>query len=351
MSAIKSPAREATIKSFRARSIKVQWNGEAPLVEGLREIFGVFGIVSTVRVKERTALVLYKEAVSVETALRDYRGSLSVSAIIDGPTSRPGSRSSSRPSTPTTGANKDVFEVGKPRLDQSVRDDRAGNCSQRQHTAPTTARENTTVSELPSLSVVLTPDHGMVTDTIQRQGSDLNYQQPHMLLTLKPPEPHRTPQTHRDSDYAAFCESSDMQASSKQRAFCLPGGLEIDPKFSTKGRPGQHRNGETNLESMRGNSTILSGEPFFDRIARPPSNEQDMARPEVDGKPHLTIPSTMQAGSQETLSKKPQKALVNVERTSSKFSSREPRFSGLPFCQASQPESRATPARGTASVL
>ena len=69
MSAIKSPAREATIKSFRARSIKVQWNGEAPLVEGLREIFGVFGIVSTVRVKERTALVLYKEAVSVELSL------------------------------------------------------------------------------------------------------------------------------------------------------------------------------------------------------------------------------------------------------------------------------------------
>ena len=276
MSAIKSPAREATIKSFRARSIKVQWIGDAPQVERLREIFGFFGIVSTVRVKERTALVLYKEAVSVETALRDYRGPLNVSAIIDGPVSRPGSRSSSRPSTPTTGANKDVFEVGNPRPNQSVRDDRTGHCSQRQHTAPTTARENTTVSELSSLSVVLTPDHGMVTHPIQRQGSPPKNQQQRVVLRLKPPDPHRTPETHCDSDNAAFCESSDKEACSKQRAFCPPEGLETEP-FSTNGRPGQHANGEANLESMRGNSTILASEASFDKIVRSPSNEKKMA--------------------------------------------------------------------------
>ena len=347
MSAIKSPAREATIKSFRARSIKVQWIGDAPQVERLREIFGFFGIVSTVRVKERTALVLYKEAVSVETALRDYRGSLSVSAIIDGPTSRPGSRSSSRPSTPTTGANKDVFEVGNPRPNQSVRDDRTGHCSQRQHTAPTTARENTTVSELSSLSVVLTPDHGMVTHPIQRQGSPPTNQQQQgsppknqqqrVVLRLKPPDPHRTPETHCDSDNAAFCESSDKEACSKQRAFCPPGGLETEP-FSTNGHPGQHANGEANLESMRGNSTILASEASFDKIVRSPSNERKMARPEVDGKPHLTIPCTMQASSRETLSPKPQ-ALVNVERSSSRNSLKEPCFGRASFCQTGRPES------------
>ena len=337
MSAIKSPAREATIKSFRARSIKVQWIGDAPQVERLREIFGFFGIVSTVRVKERTALVLYKEAVSVETALRDYRGPLNVSAIIDGPVSRPGSRSSSRPSTPTTGANKDVFEVGNPRPNQSVRDDRTGHCSQRQHTAPTTARENTTVSELSSLSVVLTPDHGMVTHPIQRQGSPPKNQQQRVVLRLKPPDPHRTPETHCDSDNAAFCESSDKEACSKQRAFCPPEGLETEP-FSTNGRPGQHANGEANLESMRGNSTILASEASFDKIVRSPSNEKKMARPEVDGKPHLTIPCTMQASSRETLSPKPQ-ALVNVERSSSRNSLKEPCFGRASFCQTGRPES------------
>ena len=75
-------SREATIRSFRARSVKVVWDGAAPpSVEALQAAFAPFGAISTVRVKQRTALVLYRDARSVASAVDGTRGPWIATAV------------------------------------------------------------------------------------------------------------------------------------------------------------------------------------------------------------------------------------------------------------------------------
>ena len=75
-------SREATIRSFRARSVKVVWDGAAPpSVEALQAAFAPFGAISTVRVKQRTALVLYRDARSVASAVNGTRGPWIATAV------------------------------------------------------------------------------------------------------------------------------------------------------------------------------------------------------------------------------------------------------------------------------
>ena len=91
-------SREATIRSFRARSVKVVWDGAAPpSVEALQAAFAPFGAISTVRVKQRTALVLYRDARSVASAVDGTRGPWIATAVA---TERADPRRGSLPSAP-----------------------------------------------------------------------------------------------------------------------------------------------------------------------------------------------------------------------------------------------------------
>ena len=114
-------SREATIRSFRARSVKVVWDGAAPpSVEALQAAFAPFGAISTVRVKQRTALVLYRDARSVASAVDGTRGPWIATAVA---TERADPRRGSLPSAPfgQAPAAEAPAGAGEPRPHRSPR--------------------------------------------------------------------------------------------------------------------------------------------------------------------------------------------------------------------------------------
>lgn len=81
------------MRRVKARSVKVKWVTDlSPTVDELRNTFQAWGPISTIKVKEKTALILYREVASVATALENYRGAWSVRGTAE--------NSSSRSSTP-----------------------------------------------------------------------------------------------------------------------------------------------------------------------------------------------------------------------------------------------------------
>ena len=103
-------------RNFRNRAIKIQWpeSGAAPTEAELRSAFSEYDAISHVRVKEKTALVLFESENSVSLAIESYAGPWSIAAFDPGTTPRASqadSADSSAMSTPPE-AESDMRDPG-----------------------------------------------------------------------------------------------------------------------------------------------------------------------------------------------------------------------------------------------
>ncbi|KAJ8599999.1 hypothetical protein CTAYLR_001836 [Chrysophaeum taylorii] len=145
-----SPAREAAMRRVRARSVKVQWTSEAaPSVDVLRGVFEAWGPISTVKVKGKTALILYRDGSSVATALGAYRGRWTVRGTSDDSSSR---STTPTPTPPRGGAGPkkapDRYELAEQRQRGRALE-RLAAAPARRHPDPTAARAGEPVRARP----------------------------------------------------------------------------------------------------------------------------------------------------------------------------------------------------------